>query len=54
MRKLIPTTSLGGEEWLVLIDGGNKDNRLDDCYIFKSMEGSNTTRNLGFATVVCN
>ncbi len=32
--------SLGGEEWLVLIDGGKKDNRLDDCSIFERMEMS--------------
>jgi len=30
--------SLGGEEWLVLIDGGKKENKLDDSSTFERME----------------
>jgi hypothetical protein len=29
---------LGGEEWLVLIDGRNKENRMDVCSSFERME----------------
>jgi len=30
--------SLGGEEWLVLVDGGEKENKLDDSNTFERME----------------
>jgi hypothetical protein len=32
--------SLGGVEWLVLIDGGRREKRLDDCSTFEKMEVS--------------
>jgi len=32
--------SLGGEEWLVLADGGEKENKLDDSSTFERMEVS--------------
>jgi hypothetical protein len=32
---------LGGKKWLVLIDGGKRENRLDDNNTFKIMEMSN-------------
>jgi hypothetical protein len=32
--------SLGGKKWLVLVDGGKKENRLDDCSTFERMEVS--------------
>jgi hypothetical protein len=31
---------VGGKEWLVLVDGGNKENILNDCGTFERMEGS--------------
>jgi hypothetical protein len=30
--------SLGGEKWLVLVDDGNRENRLDDNSTFERME----------------
>ncbi len=30
--------SLGREEWLVLINGGKKDNKLNDCDTLERME----------------
>jgi hypothetical protein len=32
--------SLGGEEWLVLVDGGKRENRSDDSGNFERMEVS--------------
>jgi hypothetical protein len=29
-KNLFLQLSLGGEEWLVLVDGGKRENRLDD------------------------
>ncbi len=40
LEKLVPTTSLGGEDWLVLVDGGNRENRLNDSSTFEGMEMS--------------
>ncbi len=31
---------MGVEKWLVIVDGGKKDNRLDDSGIFEKMEVS--------------
>jgi hypothetical protein len=30
--------SLGGEKWLVLIDGGKRENKLDDSSTFERMK----------------
>ncbi len=30
--------SLEGKKWLFLVDGGNKENRLDECSTFEKME----------------
>ncbi len=38
LGKLVPITSLEGEEWLVLIDGGKRENKLDDNSTFERME----------------
>ncbi len=38
MKDLFLQLSLGGEEWLVLIDGGKKENKLDDNSTFVRME----------------
>ncbi len=40
MKNLFLQLSLGGEEWLVLVDGGKEDNKLDDYSIFERMEVS--------------
>jgi hypothetical protein len=40
LKILIPTTSLGRKEWLVLIDGGKRENRLDDYGTLERMEMS--------------
>jgi hypothetical protein len=46
-KNLFLQLSLGGKEWLILINGGNKDNRLDDCGTFERMEVSKDSfRNL--------
>ncbi len=31
---------MGGKEWLILINGGNRENRLDVCSTFERMEVS--------------
>jgi hypothetical protein len=33
-----PQPSLGGEEWLILVDSGKRDSRLDVCNTFEIME----------------
>ncbi len=38
MENLFLQLSLGGEEWLVLVDGGKKENKLDDSSTFERME----------------
>jgi hypothetical protein len=38
--KLVLQLSLGGKEWLVLVDGEKKDNILDDNSTFERMEMS--------------
>ncbi len=37
-KNLFLQPSLGGKEWLILIDGENKDNILDDNITFERME----------------
>jgi hypothetical protein len=37
---MFPQPSLGREEWLVLVDGGKMENRLDVCSTFEIMEVS--------------
>ncbi len=38
MRIFVPQPSLGREEWLVLIDGGKRDNRFDVYSTSEKME----------------
>ncbi len=37
---MFPQPSLGGEEWLILIDGGKRENRLDVYGTFERMKVS--------------
>jgi hypothetical protein len=39
-KYLFSQPSLGGEEWLVLVDGGNKESRFDVYSTFERMEVS--------------
>jgi hypothetical protein len=40
LRIFVPTTFVGRRRMIILVDGGKRENRLDDCGTFERMEMS--------------